>query len=240
MNTIAGQISVTGNGSAAAPPDVAIVAVGVEVMARSVAAARIQAATDGAAVIEALRSGGVGARDMTTTAFSINPEYDHRNGRQLRGYRITNSVEARVRDLDSLGQLLDSVAAAGGDNTVINGIRFVHEDSTALDAAARSEAWQDARRKATQLAELAGLELGDPTSVNEQSHPSPMPSMRQAVLESAATSPIETGELGVAVTITVGFAIAARGSEENSAKKNSAKKNPAKKKAAQKKPAKKK
>ena len=146
MNEAARQITVTGVGSAAAPPDVAIVTVGVEVMARSVAAARTQATADGAAVIEALRSGGVRERDTATTTFSLHPEYDHRDGRHLRGYRVANAVEARVRDLASLGQLLDSVVAAGGDNTVVAGIRFTHDDSTALDTVARTEAWQDARR----------------------------------------------------------------------------------------------
>lgn len=207
MNDAAGQITVTGVGSAVAPPDVAIVTVGVEVMARSVAAARTQAATDGAAVIEALRSGGVGGSDTSTTAFSLHPEYDHRNGRQLRGYRVANTVEARVRNLDSLGQLIDSVIAAGGDNTVVNGIRFTHEDSTALDTVARTEAWQDARGKAAQLAELAGLELGKASFITEQTQPAPMPPVRHAMLEATAATPIEAGELAVTVTITVGFAI---------------------------------
>ncbi len=211
MNDVTTQITVTGTGSAAAPPDVAIVTVGVEVMARSIAHAGAQAATDGAGVIEALRSGGVGERDMATTVFSVHPEYDHRNGRQLRGYRVTNTVEARVRELDLLGELLDSVVAAGGDSTVVNGIRFAHEDSTALDTVARTEAWQDARRKAAQLAELAGLELGKASFITEQSHQPPMPPMRHAMLEAAAATPIEAGELGVTVTITVGFAISQDG-----------------------------
>ena len=211
MNDVAGQISVSGSGSAAAPPDVAIVTVGIEVMARSVAAARTQAAADAAAVIEALRSGGIAEQDMATATFSVQPEYDQHNGRHLRGYRVANHIEARVRDLDSLGQLLDSVVAAGGDSTVISGIRFIHDDTTALDTAARTRAWQDARRKAGQLAELAGLELGEPAFIDEQSHPVPMPPMRLALMESAAATPVEPGELGVTVTITVGFTIAGRG-----------------------------
>lgn len=211
MNDVADQILVTGSGSAAAPPDIAIVTVGVEVIARSVAAARTQAASDGAAVIEALRSGGVDERDVATTTYTVQPEYDHRNGRHLRGYRVTNTVEARIRHLKSLGQLLDSAAAAGGDNTVVNGIRFAHEDTSALDTAARTEAWQDARRKATQLAELAGLELGDASFITEQSHPSPMPPLRHAMMEVATATPIEAGDLGVTVTISVGFAIARDG-----------------------------
>ena len=71
MSEVARQISVTGSGSAAAPPDVAIVTVGVEVLARWVASARTQAATDGVALIEALRSGGVAPDDIATTTFTI-------------------------------------------------------------------------------------------------------------------------------------------------------------------------
>jgi hypothetical protein len=121
---------------------------------------------------------------------------------------------------------------------VITDIRLVHEDTTALDNAARTKAWQDARRKATQLAELAGLVLGDPAFINEQSQPSPMPPVRHAMLESAAATPIEAGELSVTVSLTVSFAVVAQGGKE-AANKRAAQK-AAKKKSAQKKSAQKK
>ena len=127
------------------------------------------------------------------------------------------------------------MVAAGGDNAVVNGIRFAHEDTTALDTAARTEAWQDARRKAAQLAELAGLELGKASFINEQSHPAPMPPLRQAMMESAPATPIEAGDLGVTVTVTVGFEIAARSGTQQAAKKKAARKRSAKKKSPKKK-----
>lgn len=200
-------IAVTGTGSAAGPPDIALVNIGVEVLAGSVAEARATAAADIAAVLESLRGSGLTDSDLTTASYSINPEYDHREGRRLRGYRVSNMIEAQVRDLDDLGAIIDAAAQAGTDNTIVNGLRFVHENDIDLAATARTAAWEDARVKATQLADLAGVGLGPVVSMSEQRHGGGMPPMRAMAREAAMVTSIEPGELGVLVTIDVEFGI---------------------------------
>lgn len=203
------SIVVTGTGSAAAPPDMVIVNVGVEVLARSVAEARDKAAADAERVRQSLRSHGIGQTDMRTTALAIQPEYDHREGRRLRGYRATNTVEVRVKEVATVGELIDGVAAAGGDSTVVNGIHFTHEHPVELEATARNAAWEDAHRKASQLAELAGVTLGNGASITEgQSFGSPPTPIRAMAREAAMVTPVDAGELAVTVTINVEFSIA--------------------------------
>jgi uncharacterized protein YggE len=114
-------ISVTGTGTATRPPDIATLSLGVEVTAASVAVARATAANGAAAVIGSLRSNGIEGRDLTTSAYTISPEYDHREGRRLRGYRVSNTLEAVVRDLSSIGSVVDAAAEAGSDSTVVHG-----------------------------------------------------------------------------------------------------------------------
>ncbi len=199
-------IAVTGTGSAAGRPDIAMVNIGVEVLARSVAEARAAAAADIGAVLESLRGSGLTDRELTTASYSINPEYDHRDGRRLRGYRVSNMIEAQVRDLDDLGAIIDAAAQAGSDNTIVNGLRFVHEDDADLAATARAAAWEDARAKAIQLADLAGVGLGPVVSMSEQGRGG-MPPMRAMAREEAMATSIEAGELGVSVTVYVEFGI---------------------------------
>lgn len=201
------QISVGGTGSAAAPPDVALIDVGVDVVARSVAEARSMAATDSTQIMEALRSHGVASPDLVTTAMSIRPEYDHREGRRLRGYRVANSVEAKVRDIEAVGKVIDAVAAVG-DTIVINGIHFTHADPTVLERRAREAAWEDASRKAAELAVLSGVTLGPVIAITEHSHGAPPTPVRAMAREAAGVvTPIAGGELAVSVTIDVQFSI---------------------------------
>lgn len=202
-------IAVTGTGSAAGPPELVVLNAGVEVLARSVAEARAKAATDAEEVLKALQLHGVDSSDISTTSLSIHPEYDHREGRRLRGYRVTNIIEARVRDVGGIGKVIDAVVAAGGDTTVVNGIHFTHDDPTELESRARDAAWQDARRKAAQLADLAGVTLGKVVSIAEgQSFGSPLPPVRAMAFEAATATPVEVGDLAVTITINVEFSIA--------------------------------
>ena len=201
-------IAVSGTGSAAAAPDLAIVEIGVDVLARSVAAARSAAATEMGAVVASLRNSGLQDADISTTSYNIHPEYDHRERRRLRGYRVSNMVEARIKDMDSVGETIDdAAAAAGSDHVVVQGLRFAHQDESALAADARTAAWADASAKAEQLAELAGVPLGSVVAVAEHRSHGGGPPMRARAMEAAMAAPIEPGQLGVTISIEAEFSI---------------------------------
>jgi uncharacterized protein YggE len=200
-------ISVSGTGAASAAPNLAIVDLGVEVFGQSLAATRSKATAAMQAVTRSLRDSGLGDADLTTTGYSIKPEYDHRNGPRLRGYRVASTLQARIASADDAGGVIDSVVAAGGEHVVVRGLRFAHRDEAALAAAARTDAWRDARNKAEQLATLAGVTLGSAISISEQPGQLPGPMPRMMAMEAAGAPPIETGELAVEVAIRVEFAI---------------------------------
>jgi len=200
-------ISVSGFGTAAAPPDLAILDIGVEVLARSVAEARATAANAMEAVIASLRDNEIGDAKLKTTSYTINPEYDHRQGSRLTGFRVANIVEVEIEDMVRLGEIIDAAAAAGSEHVIVRSLRFAHRDPAALEMEARSRAWQDASGKAKQLARLAGVEVGGVVAISEQQHQrGPVP-MRAMAMETAAAAPIETGELAVMISILVEFEI---------------------------------
>ena len=203
------SISVNGTGEVLAEPDIASVSTGVEVQAASVAEARAGAADATGAVIAALVAHGIEETDIRTVNFSIYPMYDYRDETpRISGYVVSNAIEVTVRDIEGIGELIDAVAAAGGDAIRFNGISFGHENPEALTEQARELAMADARAKAEQLAELTGVTLGEPISIVETSWaaPFPVPAARAEIaFDMAAT--IQPGTSGVSVTVQATWAI---------------------------------
>lgn len=202
-------ISVSGQGRVQGVPDTLTVNIGVSVL-RDTADGAVQAAAEAANdLIDGLGSEGVSDDDIQTTNYSIFPEYDFSGDqRELVGFRVSNELVVKVRDLDNAGAVFDTASAAAGDEIIINGVQFALEDNEALLDLARAEAWADAESKATQLAELSGVSLGPPTSISEST------SALQPVLESriaadeVAATPIEPGQVPVTVSIAVTYSIA--------------------------------
>lgn len=215
-------ISVTGVGRATMAPDLALLDLGVEAQEATVSAARERAAAAMQAVAAALRAAGVAERDIQTRQFSIQPVYHweevvakdtgSRSSRQvLDGYRVSNRVVAKVRDLAKVGAAIDGAVAAGGDLVRVDSIAITVEDPSRAQAEARARAMQDAVARAQQLAQAAGVSLGRLLSVAESAGqvPPPTPFLERAAFAAVAEAPtpIQAGELEVAVTIQARFAL---------------------------------
>jgi uncharacterized protein YggE len=208
-----GGISASGTGTATAEPDVMFLTVGVSVERESIAEAREDAASAQTAVIDALKGIGVDDNDIQTVGFSINPvyEFSRLDERELVGYVVNNVVSAKIRDLDRAGEAIDAATLAGGDDAVVQGISFSIDDPTELREEARAEAVSNARAQAEQLADLAGADLGPLISISESSF---FPFAERGfatgiggAADQAASTPIETGELEISVTVNVLYAV---------------------------------
>jgi uncharacterized protein len=223
-------ISVGGHGEAQGKPDVARITIGVETRARSAAEATDQANQQMGGVIAALRQGGVADADIRTQNFSINfeqqPEpYPPPNpvpapaGTKSAAaapaadvpkgfYRVSNQVLVTVRQLDKLGALLGAVTGAGANN--IWGIQFEIENPAPLEAEARQKAMVEAKGRAEQLAQLAGVKLGRVVSVSTSGGG---PVMRESGFgyslkaAQAADVPVQRGELTVSQDVQVLYAL---------------------------------
>ena len=202
-------IWVTGEGKVAVIPDLAILSLGIESQAAIVAQAQQQAAAAMAAVMSALDEHGVASKDITTQYFSIQPVRKYEDGKEiLLGYRVTNIVTVKIRNVEDTGSIIDAVAAAGGDYTRINSISFTVADPEDYNEEARKKAMADAKAKAKQLADLSGVKLGKPTYINEYGgYISPVVFRDFGLTEGAATTPISPGEMELQVTVQVVYSI---------------------------------
>jgi uncharacterized protein YggE len=204
-------VSVTGSGSANLVPDIAYIYVGVHTEKPSAAEAVDENNEQTEKMIEALKDFGIAAQDIRTTNFSIWPQerYDQFSGTPTgeKSYIVDNTVYVTVRDLDKLGDLLDTVIAAGA-NTV-NSIQFDVADKDEALKNARAEAVKDAAAQAKELADAAGVKLGGIQTIGFfDSQPYPAFDGKGgggAVAESAV--PIQPGQLTFTVTVSVSYVI---------------------------------
>jgi hypothetical protein len=211
--SVGAGLTVSGSGEASGMPDVVRVTVGVEVERSTVQEAlnEANAATD--QVLRTLDGAGIPEEDRQTREFSIYPVHEESpqgGGTQVRGYTVVNLVEATVRDIERVGEVLQAVADAGGDNIRIQDVRFDLEDDGEQLAAARRAAFEDARATAEQYAQLAGGDLGALIGIEDVTVTTP----RSAELRQAADAaiaemdvPIEPGEQQVVVRIVARWAL---------------------------------
>jgi uncharacterized protein YggE len=199
------HVTVVGRGEVMGRPDTASVRIGVTTEAISASAALEQNSAEVQAVLEQLKQLAIAEEDIQTSTFSIHPSRDD-NREQITGYRVSNTVTVTIRDLSQAGQLLDQVVQAGANQ--IGGISFSVADPQALLAQARAEAVRDARAQAEQLAQAAGVALGEVLAITENvgSQP-PMPPLGRTIETAGGATPIEPGEQQFTAVVQVTFAL---------------------------------
>jgi len=202
---------VSGTGKVTAVPDVAIFSLGVEAQEKTVKEAQSEAISAMNAIITALKANGVAEKDIQTQWYNISPVMkwvEDTNEQITIGYKVSNMVTAKIRDISKAGTIIDAVAEAGGNLTRINSISFTVDDPTAYYNQAREKAMQDANAKAEQMATLAGITLGKPTYISESGGYIPTPYYLKDYAEGgSASTPISPGELDITLSVQVAYAI---------------------------------
>jgi len=203
-------ISVTGEATVSVPPDLAEINGGVTSEAKT---AREASEANNAAmgkVLQALKGAGIEEKDVQTARLSLQPQSaPNRSGPSaIAGYRASNRVTVRVRDVTKVANVIDTLVGAGANE--IGGINFVVSQASKLLDEARERAVADARRKAEIYAKAAGVTLGAPLGISEEGNSAPVPYRRMAA-GMAVSAPVAQGEETLAVTVSVSWAIKQQG-----------------------------
>jgi uncharacterized protein YggE len=199
-------ISTTGEATVSVAPDLAQIDGGVTSEAKT---AREASDANNAAmgkVLLALKSAGIEEKDFQTSRLSLQPQSaPNRPGPStIVGYRASNRVTVRLREVAKLANVIDTMVGAGAND--IGGINFMVSQASKLLDEAREQAIADARRKAEIYAKAAGVTLGAPLSISEEGAPGPMP-YRKMVAGMAASAPVAQGEETLRITVSVSWAI---------------------------------
>ncbi len=203
-------ITVQGVGRITLTPDLATLSVGIQSQAPTAVAAQSQASATMTKIIAAVKKAGVAEKDMTSQWVSLQPQYAYSSGGttppRVTGYQANQNLSVKVRDIKTSGAVIDAAVSAGA--TQVGGISFSVSDPTAATAQARDAAMADAKKRATALAQAAGVSLGSVIFITEVSAPAPVPYMTGDLRAAAdAATPIQAGTTDLEVDVQVTFAI---------------------------------
>jgi uncharacterized protein len=203
------SMSVNGVGRVTVVPDIATINIGVRTEADVVTQALEGNTAQANAISRALQNLGIEENDIQTSNFNIYPSdrYDPMTGQvEGRYFVVENTVNVTVRDLASLGTVLNATVEAGANS--IYGISFSVDDRSAAIAEARDLAIQDAQAKAEAIAESAGVQVGEliNISVYESGGPIPFYDPKGGGFAEAAV-PIAAGTLTITMEANLTYAI---------------------------------
>lgn len=200
------SISVSSQGSTRITPDRATIQIGVQTRGASAAAASAENARVAQRVIAAIKALGLGADQISTVNYSVNPEYRHIENRspEVTGYTVHNTVVVDVRQIEQVGRVID--ASLGNGANMINSLDFYASNTEAARRAALATAVEKARMDAETIARAAGGSLGGLAEASVGAYMIPMRrenvQMMRADVGAAAATPVEPGSELLSVQVT--------------------------------------
>lgn len=201
-------VSVNGSGSVTLSPDMATINIGVVAQAAEAQDATNQSNATIAKITAVLTDLGVAENDIKTSNFSIYPMQDYTADGEVSSvtYRVENTVTVTVRQLDTLGDILDAVIGAGANT--IYGIQFDLADRESAYAQAIDAAMQNAKERAQLIADAAGAQLGELQSASTYLSSGGGISVAYAQDTAAASSvPVSPGDMEISVEVNVVYAM---------------------------------
>lgn len=210
-------ISVRGEGEIKVKPDLVSVSLNVHTKAKDGKAAQAKNAKEMARVMSTLKDTfGVEAKDIQTTSFQVNPEYNYQGPqRQFLGYVVDHSLAFTYRKLDKVGEVLDKLVTgnASEDSVQLSGLTFDSSKRKDYEVDALELAMKNASGRAEALARFAKkpvkgvLRISD-SSVNYQPFRGNAPmAMARAESQDAAPTHISAGEITVTSSVAVDYEI---------------------------------
>ena len=200
------QVTVAGSGEVQGTPDTLNVNASIEAIAPDVTGAMNQTSDRQQAVINALVDAGVDRKDISTSQVSLQPQFSPTtDSTAISGYRASNTIDVKIRQLDAASQALALIVSTGGNATRINSVNYSIDDDSQLLKDARARAFNDAKDRAEQYAQLSGLTLGNVISISEVAGTQPPIPMQRGDQEMAmaAPVPVEPGQQTVGFSVTV-------------------------------------
>jgi uncharacterized protein len=199
-------VTVSASGTVSAEPDEAIISTGVTSESKTAREALSKNTEAMKKVIAELKAQGIEPKDIQTTQFNVDPVSAYPKEGQppvVTGYRVTNSVAVRVRNLDKLGGVLDQLVTVGANQ--IGGISFDVSKAETLKDDARKEAMANALRRAKLLAAASGADVGEVMQISEEvNFQGPQPVMyARKIAMSAEAAPVERGSQQLESRVTV-------------------------------------
>jgi uncharacterized protein len=160
-------ITVSAEGKITTKPDIARISLSVVSQGKTVKVVTQDGNTKMTQVIESVKKLGVESKDITSSQYSLYPQYTYydRKAPQIDGYSLTQEIQVKVRDLEKADDILEAGVSAGANQ--IGQLTFDIDDPAAIKKQAREKAFETAKQKAKEMADAAGVKLGKVVTFSE-------------------------------------------------------------------------
>lgn len=194
-----------GLGSVKTSPDLANIFLGVISEANKLTEAQQENTEKMNNVINSILQLGVGEKNIKTENYSVDPQYDFVEGKQIfRGYRVTNNIRVTVRDMQTIGKIIDR-AIESGANVVYN-VNFSLADRDIYYRKALSLALVNALQKTKSIEKTLAVEVNTtPVEIVEEGGEAFQPREAYSIKAPASQTPIMSGEIEVTAKVNVSF-----------------------------------
>lgn len=205
------SITISGEGSVTAIPDIARIELGFNVERKTVAEAQKENSNKMNQLLDKLKNEfKIDTKDITTTNYNIYPQYDYTDNKQLlRGYQVAQNVSVKVRNIDQVSKILETSGTIGLNQ--IGGLSFEIDEPEKLKQEAREKALKQAKAKAESLANIAGVKLGRIISFSESDTGSQPPIFRSLKADSmgggVVAPEVQPGSSEIKIITTVEYEI---------------------------------
>ena len=203
------RLDISANGEVTRVPDLAIISAGVQTLRPTATAAIEENAARMERVRGALRRAGIEDRDVQTSSINLNPEYRYAENQppQLTGYRASNTLSVKFRDLKRTGAILDALVREGANQ--LNGPSLTIDKPESAYDEARVKAIANGRARAELYAAALGMRVVRLLSVSEGGGvhvPPPMPyAMEVRAVSDSAQTKIDPGTQQLQVSVAMSF-----------------------------------
>ncbi len=201
-------IEVSANGEVEAEPDEARMRVGLEATGESPEAVETELAEQAAEITETFEELGIPDDDIESGRFNV------RSRRNESGYQGSHSYQIVVDDVDSVGEVISEVTAAGADDVGRINFGLTDETRAQLRDQALEEALANADEEAQFIAENRGVSITGTQSVSTRNvdvqaatAETPEPEMEVAEDDAAPgrSTEIESGPVSVTASVDVAY-----------------------------------
>jgi len=155
-------VHVSGQGSVQVVPDQVVIDISVTTTDDDLIRVRESSDRDARKILTLANKHGVADDGFEVDRLRLTFSYNEQLRRRI--YQVHRDVDLRLNDLGKLDGLLSDLL--DDSSLKILGIRFVTSQTRQHEFEARKRAVSDAKEKATQLAELNGLKLGDARQID--------------------------------------------------------------------------
>ncbi|TQV73133.1 DUF541 domain-containing protein [Aliikangiella marina] len=161
-------------------------------------------------VVGYLTKNGIKSKDIQTNRMQLTENKEYRQKRWIKdGFFASSQLTFKLTDLDKYFRLWQGLAKYS--EVSMNGFTYQYSKAKQLESELRKSALLSAKNKATQMADVLGMAIGKPLSINETSsdyHPAPIAArarMSSMDAEFAPAANIAAGTIKISKQVYVQF-----------------------------------